>query len=214
MQSTVLKERADFADVEVFAEGYSFVADAKSFRLSRTAKNQKDFKIQAMHGWKRGKPYAVVVCPIYQLPSSSSQIYQQATTQNVCVFTYSHLAMLCAHAATEGTGKISRIFRKILDVIPVLNSSKESKPYWYAVNRAMLDSSKRMTELWLREKQAAVESIVIAKELALKYLAEEREKIMRMSHPEALNELVRVHKIDSKERKIKAVQSNRILDVG
>lgn len=98
LKSLVLKERADAADVEAFAKDYSFVADAKAFRLSRTAKNQKDFKVQAMHGWKRGKPYAMVVCPIYQLPTSSSQIYQQATTQNVCVFTYSHLALLLSYS--------------------------------------------------------------------------------------------------------------------
>ncbi|MBX7243199.1 MAG: HindIII family type II restriction endonuclease [Bacteroidia bacterium] len=79
LKSLVFKERADAADVEAFAKDYSFVADAKAFRLSRTAKNQKDFKVQAMHGWKRNKPYAMVVCPIYQLPTSSSQIYQQAT---------------------------------------------------------------------------------------------------------------------------------------
>lgn len=51
LKSLVLKERADAADVEAFAKNYSFVADAKAFRLSRTAKNQKDFKIQAMDGW-------------------------------------------------------------------------------------------------------------------------------------------------------------------
>lgn len=65
LKSLVLKERADAADVEVFANDYSFVADAKAFRLSRTAKNQKDFKVQAMNGWKRGKVHAMVVCPIY-----------------------------------------------------------------------------------------------------------------------------------------------------
>jgi type II restriction enzyme len=50
LRSIILKERSDTADVEAFAKNYSFVADAKSFRLSRTAKNQKDFKIQAMDG--------------------------------------------------------------------------------------------------------------------------------------------------------------------
>jgi hypothetical protein len=74
LKSLVLTERADVADVEVFGKEYSFVADAKAFRLSRTAKNQKDFKVQAMDGWKHGKPYAMVVCPIYQLPNRSSQI--------------------------------------------------------------------------------------------------------------------------------------------
>ena len=50
LKSLVLTERADAADVEAFAKDYSFVADAKDFRLSRTAKNQKDFKVQAMDG--------------------------------------------------------------------------------------------------------------------------------------------------------------------
>lgn len=50
LKSLVLTERADAADVEAFANRYSFVADAKAFRLSRTAKNQKDFKVQAMDG--------------------------------------------------------------------------------------------------------------------------------------------------------------------
>lgn len=63
LTSLVLTERADAADVECVAKDYSFVADAKAFRLSRTAKNQKDFKVEAMNGWKKGKPYAMVVCP-------------------------------------------------------------------------------------------------------------------------------------------------------
>ncbi len=91
--SLVLKERADAADVECVNNEYSFVADAKAFRLSRTAKNQKDFKVQAMDGWKHGKPYAMVVCPAYQLPIRASQIYQQAGAKAVCIGTYTHLAV-------------------------------------------------------------------------------------------------------------------------
>lgn len=52
--SIVLRERAEVADVECVADAYSSVADAKVFRLSRTAKNQKDFKVQAMDDWKHG----------------------------------------------------------------------------------------------------------------------------------------------------------------
>lgn len=105
LKSLVLKERADAADVEVIAKDYSFVADAKAFRLSRTAKNQKDFKVQAMDGWKRGKPFAMVVCPIYQLPARTSQIYSQASSRDVCIFTYSHLAMLVSYSMIEGKSK-------------------------------------------------------------------------------------------------------------
>ena len=164
LKSIVLKERADAADVEAFAKDYSFVADAKAFRLSRTAKNQKDFKVQAMHGWKRGKPYAMVVCPIYQLPTSSSQIYQQATTQNVCIFTYSHLALLLSYSQKEGQAKAQKLLQKIFETIPALNPSKNAVDYWLAINKTFLSFSKSIENLWNIEKGVATESIAIAKE--------------------------------------------------
>ena len=109
--SIVLKERADVADVECVNKEYSFVADAKAFRLSRTAKNQKDFKIQAMDGWKHGKPYAMVVCPVYQLPSRSSQIYQQAGARSVCIGTYTHLAVLSRYAEIRSRSRAMELLQ-------------------------------------------------------------------------------------------------------
>jgi len=208
LQSLVLKERADAADVEVFAKDYSFVADAKAFRLSRTAKNQKDFKVQAMHGWKRGKPYAMIVCPIYQLPTSSSQIYQQATTQNVCLFTYSHLALLLSYSKKDGQAKAQQLLKKIFEIIPALNPSKDATDYWLAINKSILSFSKSIEPLWEIEKGVATESIAIAKEEALTFLAQEREKIMRMSHKEALEELVKVHKIENRIKTINKISDN------
>lgn len=213
LKSIVLKERADAADVEAFAESYSFVADAKAFRLSRTAKNQKDFKVQAMDGWKHGKPYAMVVCPIYQLPNKSSQIYEQASTRNVCIFTYSHLAMLVSLSLLEGKPKTEELIHEIFKVIPALNPSQVASSYWLAVNQTMLKYSQKVEALWVEEKQAAVESLAVAKEEALTFLANEREKIMRMSHEEALLELVRVYNIESKINVIRAVTDNGILGI-
>ena len=208
LKSLVLKERADAADVEAFAKDYSFVADAKAFRLSRTAKNQKDFKVQAMHGWKRGKPYAMVVCPIYQLPTSSSQIYQQATTQNVCVFTYSHLALLLSYSEVEGQAKAQQLLKKIFETIQALNPSKNATDYWLAINKSILSFSKKIQPLWDIEKGVATESIAVAKDEALTFLAQEREKIMRMNLKEALKELIKVHKIESRIKTINAISDN------
>ena len=213
LNSMVLKERADAADVEVFGRDFSFVADAKAFRVRRTAKNQKDFKVQAMDGWKRGKPYAMVVCPIYQLPTKSSQIYEQASTRNVCLLTYSHLTMLVAFSLLEGKRQAEALVHQIFKTIPALNPSKDASSYWLAVNRTMLDFSPKIDSLWKIEKQAAVESIAAAKEEALVYLAEERTKIMSMKHKEALAELIRVHKLDSRIKVINAVTDNRLLEI-
>lgn len=213
LKSLVIKERADAADVEAFAKGYSFVADAKAFRLSRTAKNQKDFKVQAMDGWKRGKKYAMVVCPIYQLPNTSSQIYQQATTRNVCVFTYSHLALLLAYSEAAGKAKAQELLTKIFKTVPVINPTKSAVDYWTALNKAILSSSKSIDKLWGTEKIASSEAITLAKEEALTYLANEREKIMRMSHREALEELIKVHRIDSRIKTIESISDNGLFAI-
>ncbi|MGD4361103.1 HindIII family type II restriction endonuclease, partial [Xanthomonas citri pv. citri] len=124
LNSIVLTERADAEDVEVVCDSYSFVADAKVFRLSRTAKNQQDFKVQAMDGWRNTTDFARVVCPIYQLPVKSSQIYQQAILRNVCVFTYTHLAVLVKYADIVGSDVrilLEEIFRSVI----LMNPSKD-----------------------------------------------------------------------------------------
>lgn len=213
LRSLVLRERADAADVEVFAKNYSFVADAKAFRLSRTAKNQKDFKILAMDGWKRGKPYAMVVCPIYQLPTRASQIYEQASSRNVCILTYSHLAILVSYSLLDSQQRAEELIHEIFTVIPAINPSKDASQYRLAVNKQMLSFSPKIEDLWKLEKQAAVESIAAAKHEALTFLANEREKIMRMSHEEALKELLQAHKIESRIRVINSVSDNDLLGI-
>ena len=141
--SVVLRQRADVADVECTSQAYSFVADAKAFRLSRTAKNQKDFKIQAMDGWKHGKPYAMVVCPVYQLPKSSSQIYQQAVTRSVCIATYTHLAVLVRYAEKATQESTKELVHEIFRSVEAMNPSKDAMYYWGEVNRTLLGFDQR-----------------------------------------------------------------------
>lgn len=213
LKSYVLKERGDAADVDAYAKNYSLVADAKAFRLSRTAKNQKDFKVQAMDGWRRDKDYAMVVCPIYQLPNTKSQIYEQASTRNVCIFTYSHLSMLLTYSELTNKADAEDLLHLILKAVDALNPSKDAYAYWYSLNKTMLDYSPKMNELWKCEKEIAKESIIIAKELALDYLARERTKIMRLTHEEALAELINVYKIESKIKTINGVANNNLLEM-
>ena len=103
LKSTVLSERADSADVfaESILHGYTFVADSKAFRLSRTAKNQKDFKVSALSVWRNDADYAVLCSPYFQYPRSHSQIYTQAIDQNVCLLSWEHLLLMLENAITE-----------------------------------------------------------------------------------------------------------------
>jgi type II restriction enzyme len=213
LTASVLTERADAADVEAVGKDFALVADAKVFRLSRTAKNQKDFKIEAMHGWKRGKPHAIVVCPIYQLPTRTSQIYQQSIARNVCIFSYAHMAVLVRLADEAGKGSAEALLLKVLKCAEELNPTKDSVAYWTCINRTMLNHHKKVPELWGIEKLATLESIVAAKEEALTFLAREREEIMRMTREEAIKFLIADRNIDGRTKVVKAVGDNGILAI-
>ena len=210
--SLVLKERTDTADVECVTDDYSFVADAKAFRLSRTAKNQKDFKVQAMDNWKHGKPYAMIVCPVYQLPYRSSQIYQQASSRSVCIATYTLLAVLTRFVQETTKFRTVELVHEIFKTVEALNPSKNAVNYWKAVNRTLLDFDNRISSIWREEKLASNEAILISKEEALTFLAAERARIMRLSRDEAISEVLMWRKLDNKVQAVQSVVENRILD--
>jgi len=211
--SVVLKERADVADVECVNDQYSFVADAKAFRLSRTAKNQKDFKVQAMDGWKHGKPYAMVVCPIYQLPSRTSQIYQQAGARSVCIGTYSHLAVFVRYAQATSTDRAMELVHNVFKAVEAMNPSKDANTYWQIVNREILNFDQKIGTLWKDEKRASIESIHISRKEALEFLASERERIMRLSKEDAIKEILIASKIDNKIKAINSVADNGLFGI-
>jgi type II restriction enzyme len=68
IQAEVLGARGNSADVFGKATNYTIVGDAKTFRLSRTAKNQKDFKVNALDSWRKGNNYALLASPLMQYP--------------------------------------------------------------------------------------------------------------------------------------------------
>ena len=96
LKASVIKERADTADVIAKSQyfGYTLVADAKAFRLSRTAKNQKDFKVSALSCWRKDSEYAVLCGPYFQYPKTGSQIYSQAIDNNVCLLSWEHILFM------------------------------------------------------------------------------------------------------------------------
>lgn len=116
LKSTVLKGRNNSADVlaESPVHGYTLVADAKAFRLSRTAKNQKDFKVTALSGWRKDADYAVLCSPYFQYPSKHSQIYAQALNHNVCLLSWEHLIFLIENGIKETPESIVCPFMELL----------------------------------------------------------------------------------------------------
>ena len=214
LTSLVLKERSDLADVECVSGEYEFVADAKAFRLSRTAKNQKDFKVEAMDGWKHGKPFAMLVCPVYQLPSRTSQIYQQAAARSVCISSYTHLAVLVRYAESIGSDKAIALLRDVFETVEAMNPSKSAGAYWQAVNKTFLGAGHGMSDIWREEKIASLEAVQVAREEALSHLAGERERIMRLSRRDAIREILAWRRLEGRVQAVQAVKDSGLMDIG
>ena len=212
LRSAVIDARGDAADVQAHGTDYTLVADAKAFRLTRTAKNQKDFKVQAMDGWRGGLDYAVVVCPIYQLPSRTSQIYQQAISRNVCVLSFSHLAALVGLADRRGVRDAEAGLHEILQTVGILHPSKNALDYWSGINRALREALSADSDLWELEKVASLEALQIVKEEALGYLQSERDRLLGLSHEEAVSELVRRGGFEARMARIERLGLGRLLE--
>lgn len=211
LRSMVINARGDSADVQARTDTYSLVADAKAFRLSRTAKNQKDFKVQAMDGWRTGLDYAVIVCPIYQLPTRTSQIYQQAIARNVCILSYSHLAALVGLAMRQGSQRAVAGLHEILKTVSLLHPSKNAVDYWTSINRALVSSLSPDTELWTAEKTASIESLAAAKNESLRYLRIERNRLLGLTHQQAIEELIRKAGLDSRIQYVERIEHGPLL---
>lgn len=211
LNSAVITTRADAADVQARGGGYSLVADAKAFRLSRTAKNQKDFKIQAMDGWRNGLDYAVVVCPIYQLPSRTSQIYQQAIARNVCILSYSHLATLVGVAKRKGGAIATKGLGSVLKSVSLLHPSKNAVDYWIGINTALVAVLKGDVDLWTTEKTASLVALDVVRDEALTYLRAERDRLLGLSHRQALDELIRAAGLDSRIAHVEGIKHGNLL---
>ena len=213
LNSAVLDTRADSADVQARASDYTLIADAKAFRLTRTARNQKDFKVQAMDDWRGGLDFALVVGPIYQYMSRTSQIYLQAINRNVCLLSYTHLACLVDLADKRGADTAESALHTVLKTVNLLHPSKNAVDYWTGINRALIDSISPNVESWEVEKQASMAGLDVARDESLEYLRAERNRLLGLSHRQALDELVRLSGVDSRIRRVEAASHGGLLGV-
>ena len=103
LKAKALYERGNSADIVAESHhGYTLVADAKTFRLSRTAKNQKDFKISTLSRWRGMEhDFAVLVAPYFQYPNTSSQIYASSLSDKVCLLSWEHILFLLNQQVVE-----------------------------------------------------------------------------------------------------------------
>lgn len=193
LEAEVIAERADAADVVAKGEGYSIVGDAKAFRLSRTAKNQKDFKVEALNGWRKGAEYACLMAPLYQYPNSNSQIYHQASRFNVTLLSYTHLAYLIRHGATN-----DERLRSLWEVPGSCAVSKDADSYWKAIQEKVCEITGTRKKEWDEAVQKAADRLPKQGAEQIAFWESEKKRIKQLSHEATTAALIEALKIDGK----------------
>ena len=166
-----------------------------------------------MNDWKYGKEHAMVVCPIFQLPSRTSQIYFQAIAHRVLIFTYSHMCVLLRYFQLSGEESAIALLSKIFRASEILNPTKDGFQYWTSINRTMLEFDSIIRNIWLDEKHTTLDVIKSAKYEALSMISKERESILQMSRQEAIDKLIHVQNIDGRIKVINSIKDNKILEI-
>lgn len=207
LKSTVLKKRGDSADV--FAEspiyGYTLVADAKAFRMSRTAKNPKDFKVAALSAWRKDSEYAVLCSPYFQYPPKTSQIYAQAITDNICLFSWEHLIFLIENGIKESENVAFSPLWGFCDSYSRQVLYTDMKTCFIdRFNVTLSELTGLSSEAFSQLLTAQITAITKRSDAEKSFLAEEINKIERYSREKAISELIKAKKIHEKIAQIDA----------
>lgn len=201
LKSVVLKARGDSADVmaESSIWGYTLVADAKAFRLSRTAKNQKDYKVVALSGWRQDSEYAVLCAPYFHYPSRSSQIYAQALSHNVCLLSWEHLIFLIEQGVKESSElNLSAIWNFCDTYSCEVLCSDMDKCFLDKFDNHLLGVTNQKRGALSASFQKQISTITQRSGEEKKFWDGEIEKIKRYSREKAISELIREKKITQK----------------
>lgn len=200
IQTEVLGARGNSADVFGKTKDYTIVGDAKTFRLSRTAKNQKDFKVSALDSWKQGNNYAMLAAPLMQYPTRKSQIYAQAIDRNVTLISYTHLHFLLDFYNNQSLQPIWETGKR-LSALPK-SEHQDSETYWKAIDEAFLSVVGKKTDDLKAYKQFEINKTKELGEEGILYWQEKIASFQKLSKEEAIKLLIKSEKIEAKIKTI------------
>ncbi len=100
---------------------------------------------------------------------------------------------------------------EILKTVSLLHPSKNAVDYWTSINRALVSSLSPDTELWTAEKTASIESLAAAKNESLRCLRLERNRLLGLTHQQAIEELIRKAGLDSRIQYVERIEHGPLL---
>ena len=201
LEATVLTQRADCADVvaQSHYHRYSLVGDAKAFRLSRTARNAKDYKVNSMAIWKGDSEYAVLVCPYFQYPKSNSQIYKEALSGNIALFSWEYLYILLKEGIRESSSiNLSALWNQSGIISKTTTVSNSKSCFLNQQNQNISKILKITPEQFYEYFNSVKELIVERGNTEIQYYEQEIERVKQLNREEAIAELLGNLKLESK----------------
>ncbi|MBR2069625.1 MAG: HindIII family type II restriction endonuclease [Candidatus Gastranaerophilales bacterium] len=201
LKAEVLKERANCADVIAKSQfhNYSLVADAKAFRLSRTAKNQKDFKVESMVHWKEDNNFSVLCCPYFQYPKIKSQIYGQALNGNVTLFSWEYFSLLLNNGFLETPETNLSILWNWSNLISETTTIQNKNVCFITKQNEYLKNLLNLTDNEFRNHfKYCKESIIARGKKEIEYWQNQITLIQNYSKEEAIDMLIKSLKLNEK----------------
>ncbi|MBQ7577022.1 MAG: HindIII family type II restriction endonuclease [Synergistaceae bacterium] len=205
LKSIILHERGDSADVIAGSKffNYTLVADAKAFRLSRTAKNQKDFKIYALSAWKKDNDFAVLCAPYFHYPAKTSQIYSQSLINNVCLLSWEHLIFMIEYGLRENADlNLSEIWNFCDKFAAKVLVSDMKKNFISGFNNFLADFMNLDSKNFIDSLHSQIAAIRQRSKCEKFFWLDEIAKINNYSREQAINELIKSLKIYEKIKQI------------
>jgi hypothetical protein len=203
-QSAVSNVRSNAADLCIDGPGYSSICDVKSFRLSRTALNPKDYKIEAVDRWRRNQEadYAFLVAPHTQFPGGNSRLYDEAIRYNVTLLSFAHVDFLVRTARSAGQRPYLRLIWQVGETIPD-PAGVRGPSYWKAVDAAVVRASGGSESALEEAKHSYEEEFQNQARLQVKYWEDRLQEIRNMPREQLIDSLVRAEGIESKIQTIR-----------
>lgn len=201
--AVAVNERGNSADIIAESvHGYTLVADAKTFRLSRTAKNQKDFKIDTLSNWRGSEhDFALLVAPYFHYPNTVSQIYSSALDKQVCLISWEHILFLLLNDIAENVNfSLETIWNAPVRLardtrIAYADRMNCQLPY---INQIICDRISKPIEMFGAQLEYCKEIIKHRGDCELDYLNIEKAQLMTLTRDEAIAELLKSKKISER----------------
>lgn len=201
LEAQVLTQRADCADViaQSHYHKYSLVGDAKAFRLSRTARNAKDYKVISMDKWRGDCNYSVLVCPYFQYPQKNSQIYKEALDGNISLFSWEYLYILLKEGIKESPSvNISQLWNQS-EIIGKDTTVSNSKRCFLPEQNSNIAGILNISDADFYSYFDDVKKIIVERgNIEIEYYEHEIERVKNLNREDAIAELLISMKLDSK----------------